>query len=650
MNPNIEIFTDDVSSYVKNYLTWNNCPLEIIELISSNCILSGGTITKALAEMTKDFNNKIQESEYIQIMLSNISTLINYKHYENKSDYDLYTDFKPIKIYSYLTKYGYVFDDFSLKPSRKEIGIEEILERMNIKTTKGKAYSSRWIMSASKVYPDRHVVKVDVMFPMKRQYKKLPNIDSLEEFIIREFDIDICKVWYDGKNTYGEKGSLNAIYNKNMKFSFNAIYTINRHKRFTTASRVLKYRNRGFSFIEQDKDFNSWYLDFIRFSMKKIYDVNFIELRNHIRQMCLENYDSIMKECIKRRTIVEYADTNNRVFNIDSDRIDLSIYLDILYKYYNICLYHLKSLDSIKILTDEFIPIDIIDFMGGFLIGSYVGNIKNILSYELIITLLNMMRSKNMLLNSSSAAKIVKNLISDNTITFDQYSNIINLVKLLMVKRNDIYDNKFRTYASGSFLNDKYFFKIDIDGNINISYTEVLTIKTKKSDDLMAKLSVIKYLFFIKEFHNIGNVNLLENNELPFFVKKDNTINTSSILIIVNKVFKSAKIDLGDEFNIELPYIKNSDLYNLIVPAEDEYIRLHLDLKDSEKNQKLIEKASIFGILINPSEFKKLPIKFPMIKKVKLTAEAIVMLKLLGQDKFLNVEDVRDEYPEGRGH
>jgi hypothetical protein len=70
--------------------------------------------------------------------------------------------------------------------------------------------------------------------------------DTIED-LFRSFDINVCRIAYDGNNVILEENVLNQIQNNNLKFNASSIYYPS-----VTLKRLVKYIKMGYNIEDTD--------------------------------------------------------------------------------------------------------------------------------------------------------------------------------------------------------------------------------------------------------------------------------------------------------------------------------------------------------------------------------------------------------------
>lgn len=275
----MEFFSSrELGIYTRSQLE-KKCPQEILDILSSETILAGGSVLKAITNNYETISHAPETpiiSQFIgfvdRILKSKISEKSIFTTEESlqsrcksASDYDIYTTLDPSAICDYFSNYGYedIYHDGS------GMTLDEI-----VKLYWDDTYSS-WLMRLSKSISSGEYINLDVIFVKRYKADQVKDSDNRhyifgtrytrpEQFVITEFDFDICKLWFDGTDlSFMSPEVENAIRERRFSFSFHPDMTMNHHKTKTTALRIFKYRSRGFSFVGDESFLREWTWRFI---------------------------------------------------------------------------------------------------------------------------------------------------------------------------------------------------------------------------------------------------------------------------------------------------------------------------------------------------------------------------------------------------
>lgn len=204
-------------------------PAAIEELINRNeTVLSGGRLLRMI--LGGEFTKSDQKSPLAEMFNSYTGIDIGSDN-DNVQDYDLYTTRSMEDIYEYLTDRGYEF--IAADPNLAELIM---------------SYGG-WLTR----YEGPNGERVDVIHVRQHVVFNRPICERPQDFIAREFDIDIIKIWYDGVNVnFMNEKTYQNILDRKMTLDFHPMMSVNQYKTRTTVGRIMKYEQRGFMFVESD--------------------------------------------------------------------------------------------------------------------------------------------------------------------------------------------------------------------------------------------------------------------------------------------------------------------------------------------------------------------------------------------------------------
>jgi len=215
------------------YVPDMNLPSVIEDILSENTVLSGGSLVRRIVGEYGPPADSPELSSVMCSVLESFPPCLN----TGDQDYDLYTTLSADEIHTYLSKHGFV--NLAIQGSMKW-NIRRRSEDIN-------SYTG-WLMRYKGPEPEN--ISLDVILVRNHIDPRRPICIRPEDFIVREFDIDIAKVWYDGSKAYAASQSvLSHLKERQMTIDFHPEMTINQHKTKTTIQRLNKYQQRGFKLI-----------------------------------------------------------------------------------------------------------------------------------------------------------------------------------------------------------------------------------------------------------------------------------------------------------------------------------------------------------------------------------------------------------------
>lgn len=215
-----------------------NIPAEIQELLApDHTVLSGGAV---LAQLTNNFEpvENLQPTGPNHPFVSILPDYVRGAEEEDAvQDYDIYTDLPVEDVWKHFNSRGYRTASHT-ESDEKTVSYTGWLLRL---------------VKYDETQPDRYVpkTKVDVIFTNRYLDRHRANYipATPPDFIEKEFDLDVAKIWYDGSQTLAADPDVKRkIDNREFGLSFHPDMTINVHKTRTTAERIMKYVSRGFVF------------------------------------------------------------------------------------------------------------------------------------------------------------------------------------------------------------------------------------------------------------------------------------------------------------------------------------------------------------------------------------------------------------------
>ena len=208
-------------------------PPSIQALLSKDTVLSGGSLVRRIVG---EYGTPVFSPELSEIMCSVLESFPPCPN-AGDQDYDLYTVRSASEIHAYLSERGFV--NLAMEASQKW-NLRARIQDIN-------SYTG-WLMRYKGPAPDN--ISLDVILIRNHIDPRRPICSRPEDFIVREFDIDIAKVWYDGSKVYAASQSvLNHLKQRQMTIDFHPEMTINHHKTKTTIQRLNKYQQRGFELV-----------------------------------------------------------------------------------------------------------------------------------------------------------------------------------------------------------------------------------------------------------------------------------------------------------------------------------------------------------------------------------------------------------------
>jgi len=309
------ISSSEFGLMVENYLDSINTPYEIRNLIDDDFVLAGGMVLKVITGNYERIPHFEDESDHVKRFiegLSRISLPDDYEYIESAdTDYDFYTNRSKEYIVKYFKRYGYVGKSFI--GEQNEYNLEEFVQYSN-------QYSSRVL----RIIKPNTNIKLDIIFTTSF---KIFNEDVLihgkyndcKNFIRKEFDFNICKIWFNGSVvTSANESIFNDINKRIIRFDFDHDMTINKHKRFTTFRRLLKYIHRGFQFVADETQLEEWSKVYVLSCMNTLFKKgNLSGILDYCNVVIEDNKESIEEDDIKNR---------EHVMNYDAGRTEIETY------------------------------------------------------------------------------------------------------------------------------------------------------------------------------------------------------------------------------------------------------------------------------------------------------------------------------------
>ncbi len=264
--PNYGLFINPVFSEKVNTIMRSDDDLIVIQnFLGDDTVLAGGSLLYMITDGYKESIQHTLEPRELVEYLEKIAILTNYNNNVNVigtgnidgginieyiNDFDIYTEKSLEEVLAYFLDHGYTHFD-----GNNTFG-----------GIRGHFYSySGYLLRLTGPF------KLDIIFVTKPHVTNDGSIENdrdemtSEDFIEREFDFRMCKTWYDGTNvsSYDNNITRDDIRDRIVRFSFDPHMTLNGHKKRTTASRVLKYRSRGFKFICDTEYMKQWFKELL---------------------------------------------------------------------------------------------------------------------------------------------------------------------------------------------------------------------------------------------------------------------------------------------------------------------------------------------------------------------------------------------------
>jgi hypothetical protein len=219
--------------YVENPIQINrvpimNLPPVVQTLLSEKTVLSGGSLVKRVA------GGFVSNTSEVSGLLCGILETGPSCTKVGDQDYDLYTTLSPDEVDKHMKKYKFT-----------NTMVKGILQMAPTLTYKSALTYTAWLLTYV-----RNNTSIDVIFIHRYIDPRRPICERPQDFIMREFDIDIAKVWFDGRVVQaGSQQILDHIRSRKMTLDFHPEMTINKHKTRTTIQRLRKYESRGFKIV-----------------------------------------------------------------------------------------------------------------------------------------------------------------------------------------------------------------------------------------------------------------------------------------------------------------------------------------------------------------------------------------------------------------
>ena len=210
-----------------------NLPAVVRNFLSRETVLSGGSLVRRIVG---EYGTPVQSPQLTNLMCSVMESFPPCPN-TGDQDYDIYTTLSVEEVDSYFTRNGFV--NLVLQAS----------QRWNPRRPLADINSyTGWLMRYKGPAPDN--ISIDVILIRNHIDPRRPICVHPEDFIVREFDIDIAKVWYDGDKIYAFNPTvIDHLTNRKMTIDFHPEMTINQHKTKTTIQRLNKYQQRGFELV-----------------------------------------------------------------------------------------------------------------------------------------------------------------------------------------------------------------------------------------------------------------------------------------------------------------------------------------------------------------------------------------------------------------
>jgi hypothetical protein len=362
------------------------CPDEIQSYIGSDAILSGGSVVKILTNDYAPVHTETESPDVKEVLRKiygiNRVPWIEEHIIESSSvhgnDFDIYTNRDPESAASYFKEHGYTVKGFDED--------DELSDPVNrVQPMYFSAYGC-WMLRLEKIIPGRPMVSLDIMFtnlykPVIRRSGRRRNspgvvevvptirrepLSSPQEFISVEFDLNICKVWFDGTVVgFPSSRILDDINARRMNFSFDPRMTINTHKRQTTSTRIIKYRGRGFSFIDTpENSIISWFPLFLYSSTYKCNKEEFNPVMGHCIEEIVNPARVFIRNAIITNNLISRKLENEEYPSYQNEGYVTSYEYKLLRKYY-IDLARSGNFEGVDELN---LPVKFVEFQRGFVL------------------------------------------------------------------------------------------------------------------------------------------------------------------------------------------------------------------------------------------------------------------------------------------
>lgn len=367
----MEYFTsENLGEKVRNYLA-ANCPSEIISILDDDTVLSGGTVVKALTDEFRGVSSVI-ETPYVRAFIRELVDIAPdmYEYVETPTEYtptkdldfDIYTSTDGKELAKHFSENGY-----------------EVCARIppNFSTLRNPVYYQcygSWIIRMCKRGLGGDVnVDLIIVNKSKSVVKKNNGEDmTAQQFIMQEFDFNVCKVWYDGKSVgVPNAGILEDITERVIRFDFHRKMTTNTHKMATTLSRLIKYRKRGFAFKETDEFLKEWKRKFLMKAMYKIMDLSNVNLLyNYIFKIVEPKRGEIIGINERNRKIVEKADNAGETNIYSPGMFEESYEYGLLERFYECLIRNGYYVDTTSM------PVNIATLKNGFFLKHVIRKLQ----------------------------------------------------------------------------------------------------------------------------------------------------------------------------------------------------------------------------------------------------------------------------------
>lgn len=538
-----------------------------IEFKQDECFTSNNDIVKSYEKFIINFNN-VTYNYFVDFDFNNVvisggiilGCLLN--NFDNQSDIDLF-------LY-----------DLSEDNMRKKI--QEIINHFNKKNP------------INKVIETMNTVTIYFNYP----YKPIQIIlfkNNFKNECVEDFDLDICKVMYDGSNVLCDEKTFLSISNKAVLL--NEVITLDYNKTYT---RLLKYYNRGIKICIDGYDYddmmiiNSDFIDNLMFdkyhkTINNFYKTTIIQMEyDEFNSNAMDFYETKykftkyfdlslinndkLKNCndlnfkIKntiKHYIFDYLKNNNftkkdemkSILNIVNNKYETNSYgylikQSIIDKMVDICI-EKNMLFFVLINNDDFIEmlynrknnnnINHISFMSKLYVYHYNDIDK--------INLINKLITNNNLIN------ILHETVNFNQIIFSVYNND-TCKKLEIVKLDDntlhflMNDEKRKKTLNSNFIKSIV--------NDFINKEQIIIVLNNLVHDLI--LINIRYLYYkiLDYFYKNG----VDKNILELFLKYYEMIQ-SMILVdkLNNTIFNDININFNDKIFADLQGNNAIDFY-----------------------------------------------------------------------------------------
>jgi hypothetical protein len=219
--------------YVENPVQINSVPIMnlppvVQTLLSERTVLSGGSLVKRVA------GGFVSNTSNVSNLLCGLLEKTPACTKVGDQDYDLYTTLSPTEVDKHMRKYKFT-----------NTMITGILKNAPDLSNNAALSYTAWLLTYTK-----DNTSIDVIFIHRYVDPRRPLCERPQDFIMREFDIDIAKIWFDGSVVQAcSQQIVDHIKSRQMTLDFHPEMTINKHKTRTTIQRLRKYESRGFEIV-----------------------------------------------------------------------------------------------------------------------------------------------------------------------------------------------------------------------------------------------------------------------------------------------------------------------------------------------------------------------------------------------------------------